>query len=155
MDNGTFSPSTRSFNDVLLLAPFTKENAGVYQCMAYNLQTKQQVTRRINISADSKNFAKQPTLDVSEHISIKLLSGRGNFTKRGTIALKCSIGEHYYDFMNFIIDSVSLILLNFLKAGGKQFKKSIEVIHFAQISFQVFPNIKQKHFFNSKKPENL
>lgn len=86
MENAHISDS------LLTLDPFTKEKIGMYQCLAYNLDLNLQVSRRINLNAENK-FNKEPTdLDISDRISIEVLSGKKSFRKNGNISLQCTVG---------------------------------------------------------------
>ncbi len=98
--NGTFNKNTRVENDILILEPFTFENAGVYRCVAYSLELNMFVSKRININSDSNpnsnnvNNRPKKTIDVSDRIVIQLQSTSKEFRKGGKIRLKCHIGNY-------------------------------------------------------------
>ena len=92
--NSTITPDNVNIeSDVLLLKPFTKEVAGIYNCLAYNPRLNQYASKRININAESE---KKTTRDVSSKIRIQVESSKSEFRKGGEIRLRCSIGKIYF-----------------------------------------------------------
>ena len=86
--NDSVSKNTKMENDILILEPFNKENAGVYRCKATNLDTNQELTKRININIDARP---KPLIDLSDKLKIELLSKPNELTKGGIVKLKCTV----------------------------------------------------------------
>ena len=83
--NGSFTNNVKIENDLLVIEPFTDENIGIYQCLAYNLKLNLHAIRRVNLNTTQNIF------DVSKRIKIDVIS---NELKRNeTIIIECSIGN--------------------------------------------------------------
>lgn len=92
--NGTFSKDARVEGDTLTLEPFTRESAGVYRCLAYNIERNEQASRRININIES-TAAMEPRqiVDITHKMRIEMISPHSEMKKGGTIKLKCTVGK--------------------------------------------------------------
>ena len=92
--NGTLLTNLRVRDNLLIFDPFTKRNAGIYECLAYNIRTNQQMKRRIHLNS-AKNFKPKPKLDVSKSIHIKSLTPKRNYRRNRSIRLKCIISKYF------------------------------------------------------------
>lgn len=102
--NGTFSKDARVDGDTLTLEPFTRESAGIYRCLAYNMERNEQASRRININIESSSSSSSSSssidssspreiVDITHKMSIEMISPPSEMKKGGTIRLKCSVGK--------------------------------------------------------------
>lgn len=123
--NGTFSKDVRVDGDTLTLEPFTRESAGVYRCLAYNVERNEQASRRININIESS--APRYVVDITHKMTIDMVSPVTEMRKGGTVKLKCSVGKafstHFYfyfqNFFKYLLTNVNfifriLIIISFL-----------------------------------------
>jgi hypothetical protein len=88
--NGTINKGVRIENDLLILQPFRKENAGTYLCLVHNLDHSQQASKRINVNVESKQ---KPVLDVSHKITINMMSSGRDQRRGGTVRLNCIVSK--------------------------------------------------------------
>ena len=89
LNSTTLSKNAKVENDILLLKPFTKKVAGIYNCQAVNAKLNMIASKRININAAAD---KKAIHDVSDKIKILVESPKNQLKKGGQIRLRCSIG---------------------------------------------------------------
>jgi hypothetical protein len=84
----------------------------VYECLAYNLELNIQVSKRINLHAEPKLNKEQTDLDISEYISIDVLSDKKGFRKNGNLTLQCvagwlfSLGIKFFFFLKNLFSMI-------------------------------------------------
>lgn len=112
MVNGTaFSHDVHVDGDTLTLEPFTRDSAGVYRCLAYNIERNEQASRRININIESSaavdaaaatsqsanvDSTKYIFVDITHKMRIEMISSPNEMKRGGTVRLKCSVGKHSF-----------------------------------------------------------